>query len=152
MTEDRPVFEEAAEISEAAWRSLKTAQRYLIWSIEHCAWWAPNRLGYTTATHRAGLYSLEEATAIVAKANSRAEILSFETGQPMPYPLGRVTEVMVPAPTRLQVDNDITCDLAWPQAERIARVDAALAAQLSRSMSTNARLQMEIAELKKKIS
>ena len=59
---------------------------------------------------------------------------------------------MVPAPTRLQVDNDMTSDLAWPQAERVGRVDAALAAQLSRSMAINARLQMEIAELKKKIS
>jgi hypothetical protein len=113
--------------------------QYLIWSIERRAWWGPRHgkapLGYTTCTHRAGLYNLEEATDIVTESNRDG-----------------MYEINVPAPTRAQVDGDLTADLEWPEAERIGRVDAALAAQLGRSMQENARLQIEISELRKKIS
>lgn len=42
---------------------------FLIWSIEHTAWWAPARLGYTTAVQQAGRYTREEADQIVEDAN-----------------------------------------------------------------------------------
>ena len=37
---------------------------YLIWSNEHCAWWAPNRCGYTREADRAGRYDRSEAMRI----------------------------------------------------------------------------------------
>lgn len=37
---------------------------YLIWSWEHCAWWRPNRLGYTKEVREAGIYTLAEAAEI----------------------------------------------------------------------------------------
>lgn len=98
---------------------------YLIWSVEHAAWWAPAGLGYTTATHRAGLYELEEATGIVTEANRGPHL----------------SEIMVPAPQPSQIDHDLTCDLSWPEAQRAGRVDAALAKQLSRSIANNCELQ-----------
>jgi hypothetical protein len=42
---------------------------YLIWSIEHGAWWGPNRTGYTQDIAAAGRYSFEMAQDIVADAN-----------------------------------------------------------------------------------
>lgn len=42
---------------------------YLIWSIEHDAWWAPGRVGYTRELAAAGRYDEGEARAIVADAN-----------------------------------------------------------------------------------
>ena len=47
-------------------------ERYLIWSFEHRAWWGPGRVGYTTATHRAGIYTAEEANEICNEANRSA--------------------------------------------------------------------------------
>jgi hypothetical protein len=47
---------------------------YVIWSIEHTAWWAPNRHGYVRDVLRAGRYSRGEAREIVRDAN----IVSFE--------------------------------------------------------------------------
>ncbi len=44
-------------------------KRWLIWSIEHGAWWMPNRNGYTTKRNRAGKYTYYEALAIVESAN-----------------------------------------------------------------------------------
>lgn len=35
--------------------------RYVIWSHEHNAWWAPNFCGYTTDFDKAGRYSREDA-------------------------------------------------------------------------------------------
>ncbi|MEY9235457.1 chromosomal replication initiation ATPase DnaA [Bradyrhizobium japonicum] len=101
---------------------------YLIWSVEHAAWWAPAGLGYTTATHRAGLYELEEATGIVTEANRGPHL----------------SEIMVPAPQPSQIDHDLTCDLSWPEAQRAGRVDAALAKQLSRSIANNCELQNRV--------
>lgn len=42
---------------------------YLIWSIEHGAWWRPDRCGYTLRLHEAGRYALEDARQIVKDAN-----------------------------------------------------------------------------------
>lgn len=43
--------------------------KWLIWSLEHEAWWMPNCDGYTVFRKRAGIYSYEEAVAIVNGAN-----------------------------------------------------------------------------------
>jgi hypothetical protein len=42
---------------------------WLIWSIEHEAWWAPNRHGYTRNVGLAGRYSEVEALEILQDAN-----------------------------------------------------------------------------------
>ena len=42
---------------------------YVIWSVEHQAWWAPMRQGYVRDVLRAGRYSRSEARAIVDDAN-----------------------------------------------------------------------------------
>lgn len=42
---------------------------WLVWSIEHDAWWGPNYRGYKKARSSAGRYTYEEATAIVRSAN-----------------------------------------------------------------------------------
>ena len=47
-------------------------QKYLIWSLEHNAWWkpvGPTSWGYTTDINYAGLYSREEAEQICFGAN-----------------------------------------------------------------------------------
>ena len=41
---------------------------FLIWSIEHTAWWRPHALGYTTDIFQAGLYSRDVAVGIVRLA------------------------------------------------------------------------------------
>jgi len=43
--------------------------KFLIWSIEHNAWWAPDRCGYTSDVRAAGRYARSEAVAIVLDAN-----------------------------------------------------------------------------------
>ena len=42
---------------------------FLIWSIEHGAWWRPGGMGYTRRLDEAGRYSSTEAEAIVRRAN-----------------------------------------------------------------------------------
>lgn len=42
---------------------------WLIWSIEHNAWWKPNSVGYTVLRHEAGTYLYEDALRIVKGAN-----------------------------------------------------------------------------------
>lgn len=42
---------------------------FVIWSIEHQAWWGPDRIGYTRHLIEAGIYARDEAAAIVAGAN-----------------------------------------------------------------------------------
>ena len=44
-------------------------QEYLIWSIEHGAWWGPQWRGYTQDLSAAGIYSRIEAEAILRQAN-----------------------------------------------------------------------------------
>jgi hypothetical protein len=56
---------------------MSTEERYVIWSEEHGAWWAPNRLGYTRQLSQAGRYSKAEADEIVTDAN-RALDPSFQ--------------------------------------------------------------------------
>ena len=45
-----------------------TTDDYLIWSHEHAAWWKAGGLGYTADIARSGVYSREEAIAIVRGA------------------------------------------------------------------------------------
>jgi hypothetical protein len=42
---------------------------FLIWSIEHDAWWRPAHAGYTRQIEEAGVYPEQEAARIVARAN-----------------------------------------------------------------------------------
>lgn len=44
---------------------------WLIWSIEHGKWWAPNQNGYTKDRAHAGRYTYDEALEIVTSANER---------------------------------------------------------------------------------
>lgn len=48
---------------------MDTATFFLIWSIEHGAWWAPNRNGYVKHRGQAGRYSYLAAQEIVKSAN-----------------------------------------------------------------------------------
>lgn len=43
--------------------------KYNIWSIEHKAWWNPNKMGYTTDRNSAGDYSLDDAVSICLEAD-----------------------------------------------------------------------------------
>ena len=43
--------------------------KWLVWSIEHNAWWRPDHKGYTTFLPDAGVYSYKEALDIVKDAN-----------------------------------------------------------------------------------
>lgn len=45
------------------------APMYLIWSIEHKAWWKPNHRGYTQKREEAGFYENDEAYEILEGAN-----------------------------------------------------------------------------------
>lgn len=49
--------------------------KWLIWSIEHKAWWGPNCCGYTISQYEAGRYTYGEAIRIVADANMYRLIL-----------------------------------------------------------------------------
>jgi hypothetical protein len=42
---------------------------FVIWSIEHDAWWRPAEIGYTRVLGEAGLYEQEDAARIVRQAN-----------------------------------------------------------------------------------
>ena len=42
---------------------------YLIWSIEHQAWWGPDHCGYTRDRAAAGHYTHDEANDILEDAN-----------------------------------------------------------------------------------
>lgn len=48
-------------------------EKWLIWSIEHGAWWDADRTGYVPQRDRAGRYSFEEARQIVKDANFRQD-------------------------------------------------------------------------------
>ncbi len=43
--------------------------RWIIWSIEHDAWWGPNHRGYSQYIRNAGIYSYTEAIEIINGAN-----------------------------------------------------------------------------------
>ena len=57
------------------------SRQYVIWSIEHQAWWPASRVGYVCTLAEAGRFSQAEATTIVAHAN---------------YPPGTFHECMIP--------------------------------------------------------
>lgn len=42
---------------------------YVIWSMEHQAWWRPGRMGYSETLDGAGIYSYDAAQRIVTQAN-----------------------------------------------------------------------------------
>lgn len=44
-------------------------QYWLIWSIEHHAWWKPKFNGYTNDRNEAGVYSSADAFKVVKSAN-----------------------------------------------------------------------------------
>lgn len=46
---------------------------WLIWSMEHKAWWSPGSLGYTKRRGEAGRYTYAEACEIVRNANYAPE-------------------------------------------------------------------------------
>lgn len=53
--------------------------KWLIWSIEHNAWWAPKCRGYVNSKAKAGRYSFDDALHIVSRANShRGDLFPFE--------------------------------------------------------------------------
>jgi hypothetical protein len=54
---------------------------FVIWSMEHQAFWRPGRVGYSPTLDGAGRYPEHEARAIVARAN---------------YPPGTCHECMIP--------------------------------------------------------
>jgi hypothetical protein len=47
---------------------MTVADRYLIWSNEHVAWWGPGGVGYVESLAAAGRYDRTEALAICARA------------------------------------------------------------------------------------
>ena len=49
-------------------------KNWLIWSIEHNAWWMPNSMGYTSDRSKAGRYTFQDALAIVKDANINGEL------------------------------------------------------------------------------
>lgn len=44
-------------------------ENWLVWSLEHQAWWKPARRGYTALRSEAGRYTFTEAEEIVRMAN-----------------------------------------------------------------------------------
>lgn len=48
-------------------------QLWLIWSLEHRAWWRPNRNGYTRWRDTAGRYTYQQALEIVRDANAHID-------------------------------------------------------------------------------
>ena len=44
------------------------SELYLIWSVEHSAWWKPNSEGYTPRQSEAGQYTRAEAIDICTEA------------------------------------------------------------------------------------
>jgi hypothetical protein len=53
-------------------------RKYLIWSLEHRAWWRANSHGYVKKREQAGEYTLSEAIGIVTSANIRCGDVPME--------------------------------------------------------------------------
>ena len=73
--EDRAAWKELTGSDEATTRTLcdlarqaAEPERYLIWSNEHMAWWAPGRHGYVRRLSEAGRYTRGAALDICANA------------------------------------------------------------------------------------
>lgn len=56
--------------------------KWIIWSIEHGAWWRPESRGYCVELAGAGVYSYEEAVKIVTGANFIFTLLTPQTYDP----------------------------------------------------------------------
>jgi hypothetical protein len=56
---------------------------FLIWSIEHGAWWRPKQCGYTQSRLEAGIYSYKEAVKIVKEANKFTKDMPNEAMVPV---------------------------------------------------------------------
>lgn len=72
MTDDRlNEFVRRGQAAQAAVDDiLRTSDRvFVIWSIEHDAWWRPGRCGYTRNLRDAGRYDFKEADEILGRAN-----------------------------------------------------------------------------------
>lgn len=62
-------------------------ENWLVWSLEHEAWWKPARRGYTTIKSEAGRYTFTEAEDIVRMANRfHPDELPFEAMIPEDLP------------------------------------------------------------------
>jgi hypothetical protein len=62
---------------------------YVIWSIEHTAWWAPGQQGYVLTVGEAGIYTEAESAAILKRTN---------------YPPGRFNECRIPVEQATALD------------------------------------------------
>lgn len=58
------------------------AEKFLIWSEEHGAWWRPSRWGYSQRIRDAGQYSAEQAEQICRDANFGGRF--YELAIPVP--------------------------------------------------------------------
>ena len=69
-------------------------ETYLIYSVEHGAWWGPDRCGYVRRIEDAGIYSRAEALDICIKAMPGT---STQLGAlpELPVPLHDVQEMLV---------------------------------------------------------
>lgn len=63
--------ERVRQIEAKALMIMRSGERkeWIIWSIEHQAWWGPNGMGYLAMRADAGRYTFEEACRIVTGAN-----------------------------------------------------------------------------------
>lgn len=52
-----------------AFKEARNDEKWVIWSIEHGAWWGPNHRGYVYVYDQAGEYTYDEALKIVQGAN-----------------------------------------------------------------------------------
>ncbi len=67
--------------------------KYLIYSVEHRAWWKKSKFGYTPLIHEAGLFSLEEATSICTNANFNLTDNTLKSRLKI-----KIEEMLVPVP------------------------------------------------------
>ena len=96
---------ECAECTDAlidAIESHLTAEKFLIWSNEHRAWWKPGRSGYCIAVEAAGRYSHADALAISVAAHD-----GWRPGQPPPeIPVAEADVLACEAHYRETAGND----------------------------------------------
>lgn len=65
--------------------------KFVIWSFEHDAWWAPNERGYTEDLEKAGRYNAADAGRIVVNSLMLDEVaicesIAQERGSPTHHP------------------------------------------------------------------
>jgi hypothetical protein len=85
---------------------------FVIWSIEHEAFWRPGRMGYTTTLRDAGTYSALDAAAILRRANAHAR---------------DVCEVAIPVGAIFEgLEHGCTCEPGLPECDGCRRNRLAL--------------------------